>query len=126
MQTHIHCYGTYAFVRAAGLNAPSSQAIATAAEYVDDSDYVRAQLHDNVAVFYASLENEMKLAVREDSFPQIRQEVAMALGYQEPSKALKNLEGTTLFIKRAYERNLSIPVLEDIAEKVTLLKQNST
>jgi len=46
MQTDMHYYGTYVLARAAGLNAGVCQTIATAAEYVDDSDYVRLSLTD--------------------------------------------------------------------------------
>ena len=38
MQTDMHYYGTYAMARSAGINEPLARAIATAAEYVDDSD----------------------------------------------------------------------------------------
>lgn len=71
---------------------------------VQPEDFPKTQVHDNYAVFYKSLENELELAVETDKFQEIRQEVATALGYQEPSKALKNLEGTAMFIKLAYER----------------------
>lgn len=46
MQTDMHYYGTYVMARSAGLNSAVSQNIATAAEYVDDSDYVRTALTD--------------------------------------------------------------------------------
>ena len=46
MQTDMHYYGTYAMARAAGLNAGVCATIATAAEYVDDSDYVWLELND--------------------------------------------------------------------------------
>lgn len=46
MQTDMHYYGTYVMARSAGLNSAVCQTIATAAEYVDDSDYVRAALTD--------------------------------------------------------------------------------
>src|SRR5690242_12984831 len=48
MQTDMHFYGTYAMARSAGLNPGAAQVIASAAEYVDDSDYVEIQLTDNV------------------------------------------------------------------------------
>jgi AAA15 family ATPase/GTPase len=90
---------------------------------VQPEDFPKTQVHDNYAVFYVSLENELELAVGTDKFQEIRQEVAKILGYQESSRALKNLEGTAMFIKRAYESKLSIPVLEDIVEKITSLKK---
>jgi hypothetical protein len=38
MQTDMHYYGTYAIARAAGINQAIARTIATASEYVDDSD----------------------------------------------------------------------------------------
>lgn len=46
MQTDMHYYGTYAMARAAGLIADAARVMATAAEYVDDSDAVGLQLSD--------------------------------------------------------------------------------
>jgi hypothetical protein len=50
MQQDMHYYGTYALARAAGLNQGAAQTIATAAEYVDDSDYVDVELEDEVFI----------------------------------------------------------------------------
>src|SRR5690349_19517360 len=50
MQTDMHYYATYALARAAGISAPAAQIIATAAEYVDDSDYVDVELDDQVFI----------------------------------------------------------------------------
>lgn len=92
---------------------------------VQPEDFPKTQVHSNYAVFFVSLEKELELAIGIDKFHEIRKEVATTLGYQEPSRVLKNLEGTAMFIKLVYERNLSIPVLEDIVEKITLLKAMS-
>jgi hypothetical protein len=46
MQTDMHYYGTYVMARAAGLSSAAAQVIATAAEYVDDSDNVEVLLKD--------------------------------------------------------------------------------
>lgn len=46
MQQDMHYYGTYAMARAAGVKDDVARAIATAAEYVDDSDYVSVTLTD--------------------------------------------------------------------------------
>ena len=50
MQTDMHYYGTFALARAAGMSAPAAGIIATAAEYVDDSDYVDIQLDDEAFI----------------------------------------------------------------------------
>jgi hypothetical protein len=50
MQTDIHYYGTYAMARCAGIRSDIALAIATAAEYVDDSDYVDITLKNGERV----------------------------------------------------------------------------
>jgi hypothetical protein len=50
MQTDMHYYGAYAMARAAGLRADVAQVIATAAEYVDDSDHIAVTLADGTRV----------------------------------------------------------------------------
>lgn len=46
MQTDMHYYGTYAMARAAGISPPAARIIATASEFVDDSDHVEILLSD--------------------------------------------------------------------------------
>jgi len=46
MQTDMHYYGTYVMARASGLSSAVAQVIATAAEYVDDSNNVEVVLQD--------------------------------------------------------------------------------
>lgn len=50
MQTDMHYYATYAMARAAGLNDGTARVIATAAEYVDDSDHIEVTLRDGTRV----------------------------------------------------------------------------
>jgi hypothetical protein len=50
MQTDMHYYGTYAMARAAGLVEDIARAIATAAEYVDDSDRLKVTLTDGKVI----------------------------------------------------------------------------
>src|ERR1700752_2314295 len=50
IQTDMHYYGTYALARCAGFRDDIALAIATAAEFVDDSDYVDVTLMDGVKV----------------------------------------------------------------------------
>jgi hypothetical protein len=50
MQTDMHYYGTYAMARAAGLVEDIARAIATAAEYVDDSDRLKVTLTDGIVI----------------------------------------------------------------------------
>lgn len=46
MQIDMHYYATFALARSAGLKREQARAIATAAQYVDDSDQVNAHLSD--------------------------------------------------------------------------------
>lgn len=46
MQLDMHYYGTYAMARAAGIKPEFAQAIAAAAQYVDDSDTAKLSLRD--------------------------------------------------------------------------------
>jgi hypothetical protein len=46
----MHYYATFALARSAGLKRGQAQAIATAAQYVDDSNYINAHLSDGTPV----------------------------------------------------------------------------
>ena len=50
MQTDMHYYATYAMARAAGFPTDSAQTIATAAEYVDDSDSLDVMTTDGFRI----------------------------------------------------------------------------
>jgi|ERR1700730_5525214 len=50
MQTDMHYYGTYAIARAAGFHPDIARAIATSAEYVDDSDRLDVVCKDGFAI----------------------------------------------------------------------------
>lgn len=52
MQLDMHYYGTYAMARTAGLKQDVALAIATAAEFVDDSDTVSAPLADGAYLYH--------------------------------------------------------------------------
>lgn len=50
MQRDMHYYGTYAMARAAGLTPDAAEIIATASEYVDDSDHIKVLLTDGTFI----------------------------------------------------------------------------
>jgi len=50
MQLDMHYFGTYAMARAAGVKDHIARVMATAAEYVDDSDYVNVTLTDGMQI----------------------------------------------------------------------------
>lgn len=87
----------------------------------DVVDFPVTQVHETWAVFNNKLETELKV-VGEELFDRIRSSIADELGYGEPSKALKNPQGAARFIQSIYATGQRIPVLEDIVERVTNLK----
>lgn len=70
------------------------------------------------AVFRRDLETELAEATG-DSFVGLRDEVATELGYSKPSDSLKNVDGSALFIAKAYAAGHTVPVLEQLVRAVT-------
>ena len=86
-------------------------------------DFPDTQVHKTWAVFKDTLEGILKNELDEDTFLSIRKEVASELGYDEPKRVIKNIEGAALFIELIYEKKYRIPTLEDIIEKITRLRR---
>jgi putative ATP-dependent endonuclease of OLD family len=86
-------------------------------------DFPNTQAHENWAVFSGNLEDELQQAVGSEEFQTIRRQVASELGYPEAPQAIKNIEGAARFIEIAYEQGKQVPILEDIINKVTLLRR---
>ncbi len=84
-------------------------------------DFPETQVHDTWAVFNYELERTLMKELNDDVFMRIRDKVATELGYDEPSRVMKNIEGSSRFIEYAYELGNSIPTLEDIIRKITQL-----
>lgn len=90
---------------------------------VPPEDFPDTQVHEGWAVFSDNLESELGLALGEDSFQAIRDQVALELGYAEAARSTKNIEGAARFIEIAYKKGKRVPVLEDIIEMVTRLHE---
>lgn len=73
-------------------------------------------------VFNDQLETELKLALGDTEFQEIRQNIADELSYTQPSQVLKNPDGASRFIRSVYDNGHSIPILEDIASRVTAMR----
>jgi hypothetical protein len=73
------------------------------------------------AVFKENLEEILKETLGNDTFQSIQKEVASELGYDDPERVSKNIEGASHFIELVYEKEHRIPILEEIIEKVTQL-----
>ncbi|TSA06818.1 MAG: DUF2813 domain-containing protein [Deltaproteobacteria bacterium] len=101
--------------------AITSNAILQRLASVDIVDFPETQIQETWAVFHDKLETELKTAV-DELFDSIREEIAEELGYEKPSSVLKNPEAAARFIKSVYAKDKKITVLEEIVEKISLLK----
>lgn len=88
---------------------------------VDIVDFPITQIQNTWAVFHDKLETEISNVIGE-SFDSIREEIAKELGYEKLSSVLKNSEAAARFIKIIYANGKKITVLEEIVEKISLLK----
>lgn len=87
-------------------------------------DFPKTQVNDQWACFKDEMETYLKTELGEEVFMKIREETARELGYDKPSIVLKNLEGAERFIQKVYDRGKTLPSLEDIINKITLLRRN--
>jgi len=84
-------------------------------------DFPDTQVHETWAVFKENLEEILKETLGSDTFQSIQKEVASELGYDDPERVNKNIEGASRFIELVYDKGYRIPILEEIIEKVTQL-----
>ncbi|MBX9904234.1 MAG: ATP-dependent endonuclease [Burkholderiales bacterium] len=82
-------------------------------------DFPSTQVNKGWAVFGDDVEMEIKAAVGEKYYQEVRALIADDLGYSEPSKALKNPEAAARLIRSIYETGRKVPVLEEIVEAVS-------
>lgn len=79
---------------------------------------------DKCAALRQDIESYLRTAVGDEMFRTLRREVADDLGYTSEAKTegvLKNTSGAALFVRKVYDKGLSLPVLEQIVQKVTAL-----
>lgn len=79
------------------------------------------QVHETWAVFKQNLEGILKETLGNETFQVIQKQVASELGYDDPDRVSKNIEGAARLIELVYEKEYRIPTLENIIEKVTQL-----
>jgi len=84
--------------------------------------FPETQVHETWAVFKDNLEEILKDTLDNETFKAIQEKVASELGYDDLARVSKNIEGAAGLIKLIYEKNYKIPVLENIIEKVTQLR----
>jgi len=85
-------------------------------------DFPDNQVHETWAVFNKNLEGIFKGELDNGIFQSIQENVASELGYDDPDRINKNIEGAARFIELVYEKGYRIPTLEEIVEKVTQLR----
>ena len=88
---------------------------------VQVEEFPATQVQATFAVFSDELETELKI-INEDQFIIIRDQVACELGYDRPSKLLKNPQAAALFLKNFYAAGYRVEILENIVEHVTSLR----
>jgi len=85
-------------------------------------DSPETQVHETWAVFKENLEGILKETLGNETFQTIQKEVASELGYDNPERVSKNIEGAARFIELVYDKGYQIPTLEKIVEKCTQLR----
>ena len=88
-------------------------------------DFPDTQVHEHWAVFKENPERLFKETLGNEAFRAIQNEVASELGYDDPERVGKNIEGAARVIELIYEKKHQIPVLEEIIEKVTQLRSSA-
>lgn len=89
---------------------------------VKEEDFPKTQVNETWAVFNDSIESCIEESLGEIKFTALREKVALELGLEQ-DRVLKNIEGSSLFIRYAYQEGNKISTLEKIVEKITALHQ---
>lgn len=89
-------------------------------------DFPETKVHADWAVFHVDIEDDIKHAVGEDVFNQARSVIATELGYDQPTRLLKNVDGAARFIEKLYEDGTTVPHLEEIVNAVTHMLDSSS
>jgi len=84
-------------------------------------DFPNTQIDDTWAVFKYDIEAEVEEAVTEKVFNKYSNEVAKQLEYDDPKRAIKNIDGAARLIELIYHNKHNIPTLEEIVGKITNL-----
>ena len=87
-------------------------------------DFPNTQVHKTWAVFKDTLEGILKKEIGNGIFSSIQKEVASELGYDDPERVNKNIEGAARFIELVYNKGHNIPTLEKVIEIVTQLRRD--
>ena len=88
-------------------------------------DFPETQVHETWAMLKEDLEKLVKDDLGEAIFLSIRDQVANQLGYPEPSRVLKNIEGAAQLVECVYNDKKRLPKLEEIIQAITRLCEKS-
>ncbi len=91
---------------------------------VQTEDFPDTQVHESWAVFNKELEETIREDIGSDLFNQIRDQAATELGYDEPSRITKNIEGISRFVEIVYEAGHTLNTLESIVHHITEMGSN--
>ena len=86
-----------------------------------ECDFPDTGVYDRWAAFNNDIETEIQAALGTDVFLALRDEVAQEVGHDAPSQLLKSPIGASAFIKRVYDKGLSVPTLEQVVDAVTAI-----
>lgn len=84
-------------------------------------DFPPTQVNDLWAVFERDIEHELRLALTEPIFEDLRDRVANEYGYERPAQVLKTPQCASAFISLAYREGHTVSVLEQIVDAVSRL-----
>lgn len=87
-------------------------------------DFPDTQVHETWAVLKENLEGLLRETLGNEAFQAIQKEVASELGYDDPERVSKNIDGAARLVELIYEKGRQISILEEIIEKVTQLRSS--
>ncbi|MGA2466787.1 MAG: AAA family ATPase [Thermodesulfobacteriota bacterium] len=88
-------------------------------------DFPDTQIHPTWAVFSDKIEKSWEEELGKEYFVEIRNKIASELGYDEPDRVLKNIDGAVKFVDYVYDDKKHLQTLEKIVETVTELGEAS-
>ena len=100
-------------------NAKKFNKIYTKLGGIEEEELPGTKVMDNFAVFNTKIEDELS-KVNENYYEETRTYIAKELGYA-PSEILKNPEGSSRFIYKAYKEGVTYSVLKSIVDKISEL-----
>ena len=82
-------------------------------------DWPKTQVCENWAVLHEELERQFKYDLGDGLFATLGSSVSNKLGYDRPSKVLKNVQGASLFVIEVYSQGQKLETFERIVRAIT-------